>query len=263
MFFDFSNNHPKWRNKSLNSEKIIAVHNNKTILRDGEKCIKVFGEGHQKSHVFHEALNLAHIEKTGLNVPELKEVIKVDGCWAIVTDYIEGTTLAQLLEQHPEKKEEYLELLADLQAQIHSITEPLLEEMKDQLHKKIRTCGLCATERFALHTLLRELPETKTVCHGDFNLSNIIITEDGTPYIVDWARAARGDGAADAAGTYLIFLLAGDQQSAEKYLDLYCAKSNTDQKNILRWIPIIAASWLETANHQNRELLLKKATLYN
>ena len=34
---------------------------------------------------------------------------RADGQWAIVSQYIEGKTLAQLMEEEPEKKKEYLE----------------------------------------------------------------------------------------------------------------------------------------------------------
>ncbi len=240
----------------MKSDKITVRIENDT------RFVKIFGSAHSKAHVFHEALNLVRIEQTVLNVPSLIEVAKIDGCWAIATDYIKGKSLSDLMKENPEKKEEYLEILAALQVQVHSITEPLLEELKDRLHHKIRTCGLCATERFALHTRLRELPESKTVCHGDLSPSNVIITEDGTPYLVDWARAAHGDSAADAAGTYLFFLTESDEETAEKYLALYCQKSETDREKILRWIPIIAASRLGKSSGRTYEILLEKAKLY-
>ena len=52
-------------------EKIIAVRNNKTIYRDGDKSIKVFNEGFSKADVLNEALNQARIEGTGLNIPKV------------------------------------------------------------------------------------------------------------------------------------------------------------------------------------------------
>ena len=65
-------------------EKIIAVRNNKTIYRDGDKSIKVFNEGFSKADVLNEALNQARIEGTGLNIPKVLEVTMIDGKWAIV-----------------------------------------------------------------------------------------------------------------------------------------------------------------------------------
>ena len=103
-------------------EKIIAVRNNKTIYRDGDKCIKVFNEGFSKADVLNEALNQARIEGTGLNIPKVLEVTMIEGKWAIVSEFIKGKTLAQLLEEDPEKKDEYLALLVDLQREMHSKT---------------------------------------------------------------------------------------------------------------------------------------------
>ena len=85
-------------------EKVIAVRTNKTVYRDGNLAIKVFDNDYSKEDVLNEALNQARAELTGLNVPTLQEVTKVDGKWAIVSDFIAGKTLAQLMEEHPEKK---------------------------------------------------------------------------------------------------------------------------------------------------------------
>ena len=56
-------------------DRVIAVRNNKTIYRDGDKCVKVFDEDYSKADVLNEALNQARIEETGLNIPKIFEVI--------------------------------------------------------------------------------------------------------------------------------------------------------------------------------------------
>ena len=76
-------------------DRIIAVRNNKTVYRDGDNCIKVFNQDFSKIDVLNEALNQARIEEIGLNVPKIKEVLTIDGKWAIVSEYIKGKTLAQ------------------------------------------------------------------------------------------------------------------------------------------------------------------------
>ena len=80
-------------------DRIIAERKDKTIYRDGDRCIKVFNKDHSKADVLNEALNLARIEETGLNIPKVIEVMMTDGKWAIVYDYIEGKTLAQLMKK--------------------------------------------------------------------------------------------------------------------------------------------------------------------
>jgi len=240
----------------MNLDRVIAVRNKKTIYRDGDRCIKVFSEDYSKADVLNEALNQARIEETGLNIPAVLEVTMVDGKWAIVSEYIKGKTLAQLMQENPEKKDEYLEMLVDIQLQVQSKTCPMLGKLKDKMNRKISMSELDATTRYELHTRLEGMPKHKKVCHGDFNPSNVIITEDGTPYILDWAHATQGNASADAARTYLLFWLNGDIDGAKKYLDLFCKKSDTAKQYVQKWMPIVAASQSVKGNEKEREFLL-------
>jgi RIO-like serine/threonine protein kinase len=240
----------------MNLDRVIAVRNKKTIYRDGDRCIKVFSEDYSKADVLNEALNQARIEETGLNIPAVLEVTMVDGKWAIVSEYIKGKTLAQMMQENPEKKDEYLELLVDIQLQVQKKTCPMLNKLKDKMNRKISMSDLDATTRYDLHTRLEGMPKHKKVCHGDFNPSNVIITEDGTPYILDWAHATQGNASADAARTYLLFWLNGDIDGAKKYLDLFCRKSDTAKQYVQKWMPIVAASQSVKGNEKEREFLL-------
>lgn len=237
-------------------DRVIAVRNHKTIYRDGDKCIKVFDADYSKADVLNEALNQARIEETGLNIPKVLEVTMVEGKWAIVSEYIKGKTLAQLMEENPEKKDEYIALLVDLQLEVLSKKCPLLNKLKDKMNRKISETKLDATTRYDLHTRLEGMPKHDKVCHGDFNPSNVIIAEDGTPYIIDWSHATQGNASADAARTYLLFWLGGDMNGAKKYLDLFCAKSNTAKQYVQKWMPIVAASQSVKGNEKEREFLL-------
>ena len=240
----------------MNLDRVIAVRNNKTVYRDGDKCIKVFDANYSKADVLNEALNQARIEETGLNIPKVLEVTMVDGKWAIVSEYIKGKTLARLMQEEPAKKDEYLELLVDLQLQVQSKTCPLLNKLKDKMNRKISISELDATTRYDLHTRLEGMPKHNKVCHGDFNPSNIIIAEDGTPYILDWSHATQGNASADAARTYLLFWLEGDISGAKKYLDLFCTKSDTAKQYVQKWMPIVAASQSVKGNEHEREFLM-------
>ena len=240
----------------MNLDRVIAVRNKKTIYRDGDRCIKVFNEDYSKADVLNEALNQARIEETGLNIPAVLEVTMVDGQWAIVSEYIKGKTLAQLMEENPGKKDEYLEQLVDIQLDIHSRTAPQLKKLKDKMHRKISLSPLDATTRYDLHTRLESSPVHKKVCHGDLNPSNIIVTPDGIPYILDWSHATQGNASADTARTYLLFCLAGDFETAKLYLDLFCKKSDTARQYVQKWMPIVAASQLVKTSGSEHEFLL-------
>ena len=236
-------------------DRIIAVRNNKTVYRDGELCMKVFDTNYSKADVLNEALNQARVEETGLNIPKIHEVTVIDGKWTIVSDYIKGKTLQQLMDEHPEKKDEYLNLFVDLQLEMHSKSCPLLTKLRDKMNRKISQTDFDATTRYELHSRLDAMPKHNKLCHGDFNPSNIIITDDGTPYIIDWSHATQGNASADVARTYLLFWLNGDIEGAKKNLELFCRKSNTARQYVQKWMPIVAASQSVKGNEKEREFL--------
>ena len=237
-------------------DRVIAVRNNKTIYRDGDVCVKVFNDDYSKADVLNEALNQARIEETGLNIPKVREVTMIDGKWAIVSDYIKGKTLQQLMDEDGENKDKYIEMLVDLQLEVHSKVSPLLGKLKDKMNRKICQSDLDATTRYDLHTRLEAMPKHNKVCHGDFNPSNVIITDEGKAYILDWAHATQGNASADAARTYLLFWLHGGIDVAKKYLDLFCQKSDTAKQYVQKWMPIVAASQSVKGNEKEREFLL-------
>ena len=236
-------------------DTVLAVRPNKTVYRDGNLNIKIFNDNYSKADILNEALNQARVEETGLNIPKAIEVSKIDGKWAIVTEYISGKTLETLMKENPEKIDEYLELFVELQMKVHSKKCQLLTKLKDKMNRKISIADLDDNTRYELHTRLEGMPKHNKVCHGDFNPSNIIITESGIPYIIDWAHVTQGNASADVARTYLLFCLAGDRELADKYLDLFCAKSNTEKRYVQKWMPIVAASQSVKGRPEEREFL--------
>ncbi len=237
-------------------DNIIANRVSKTIYRDGDLVIKVFDSDYSKADVLNEALNQARIEDIGLNIPKIHSVTTIDGKWAIVFDYIPGKTLEQLMKENPEKIDEYLNLFVDIQLDVHSKKAPLLNRLKDKMNRKISSADLDATTRYELHTRLEGMPKHNKVCHGDFNPSNIIIRDDGTPFIIDWAHVTQGNASADVARTYLLFCLSGDKDIANKYLDIFCKKSDTAKQYVQKWLPIVAASQSVKGKPEEREFLL-------
>ena len=239
----------------MNLERVIAVRNNKTVYRDGDKAIKVFDANFSKSDILNEALNQARVEEAGVRVPKVLEVSVIDGKWAIVSEYIPGKTLAQLMEENPQNKDAYLEQFVELQMDVHTHRAPLLNKLHDKMKRKIDETGLDATTRYELHTRLDSTPHHNKVCHGDFNPSNIIMSEN-SPYILDWSHATQGNASADVARTSLLFWLNGDIDGAKKYLNLFCKKSDTARQYVERWLPIVAASQSVKGKPQEREFLL-------
>ncbi|MEG2002206.1 MAG: aminoglycoside phosphotransferase family protein [Clostridia bacterium] len=241
----------------MNLERIIAVRTAKTVYKDGDKVIKLFSEDYSKADVFNEALNQARVEETGLNIPKIYEVTNVDGKWAIVMENIEGKTLDQLMTAHPEKEDEYLENFVELQINAQRQSAPLLNKLRDKMDRKISETKniLDASTRYELHTRLNGMPKHTKLCHGDFNPKNIIVTKNDEYYIIDWAHATQGNASADVARTYLLFKLEKKDELAEKYIKMFCEKSDTALQYVQSWMPIVAASQLVKGNKEEAEFL--------
>lgn len=223
--------------------------NNSIILReavkkyrDGDKWYKVYDSRRKKENILFEALNQARVEAAGLCVPKLLEVCVIDGQWAIVQEYVEGKTIKQLMAEEPEKEDEYLQRFVDLQMEIHKLRIPKMSTHPDKMNGKIAHTELSATLRYDLHNRVEAMPKHNCVLHGDYKPNNVIIDKEGRPYIIDWYHATQGNAEADAARTYMMFLVDGKKQMARKYIDMFAKSSGCEVKEILNWLPILAAS---------------------
>ena len=144
----------------MNLEKVIAVRTNKMVYRDGDKAIKIFDDNFSKSDVLNEALNQARVEETGLNIPKISEVTKIDGKWAIVSEFIPGKTLDRIMKENPDKADEYLDLFVNLQIEVQSKKSPMLSRWQDKMWGKIMKADIDATTRYDLHTRLESVSYT-------------------------------------------------------------------------------------------------------
>ena len=236
----------------MNLNEAIAKRSNKTVYRDGNKCIKLFDKGFSKADVLNEALNLARVEETALNIPKVLEVTMIDGSWVIVYEYIEGRTLTEIIAEDPKNINKYIDMLIDLQIKVHEQKCPLLTKHRDKMFRKIALTNFDDTVKYELQTHLNGMPRHNKVCHGDFRPSNIIITPDNTPYIIDWSHATQGNASGDVARTYLVYMLTNQPENAEYYMKRYCEITGTPRAYIEKWVRIVAAT--QTINATPQEI---------
>lgn len=182
------------------NKTVLFTREHKTLYAQGDKVIKVFDSNYKKSDVLNEARNEALVqENSDLNVPSLSSVSESEEGWCLIRDKVEGVTLAELMQQHPEKMEEYMELFVDLQLQVHKQRVPSIKTLRHKLMDQINSLKeIDATARYELASRLQGMPRHTKLCHGDFNPSNVIVAPDGKLWVIDWAHAAQGNASADA-----------------------------------------------------------------
>ncbi|MCC8045625.1 MAG: aminoglycoside phosphotransferase family protein [Clostridiales bacterium] len=245
---------------NLKDKKLFVTRPYKVVYQDGDRIVKVFTKEHGKANVFNEALCTARVEESGLDIPPVLEVTEIDGEWALAIQYVAGETLEEKMANDPINIETYMEQFVDAQLAMHAKKAPRLTLQKDKFARKIDSLKdkIDATTRYELNTRLNAMPNHTKLCHGDFNPSNVIVREDGTMTIVDWAHATQGNASGDAAITYLEFALK-NQKKADLYLDLFCKKSDTAKQYVQKWLPIAAAAQL-TKGIPEEEAFLRRWT---
>lgn len=237
-------------------KKIVVERENKVVYDCGTIMVKVFNTTKPAADILNEALNLTRAEQAGIAVPTFRGVVKEDGSWMLATNKAEGKTLRELINENPENIDEYLTQLVDAEIEVHTHTSLLLTSQKDKYARMIDQVEFFDdATRYDLHMRLRGMPHHKKVCHGDFSPSNVIITEDG-PVVCDWAHATSGNGAADAATSYLLFRMNGEDELAERYLNLYCERAGADKHYVQSWLSIVAAAELARGRVAKKDLLL-------
>lgn len=240
-------------------ETLLMERKNKKIYKSGNLLVKEFDHNFvPKAEVLHEAVCQSRVENQGINVPELQEVFKVGDNWCIASDFIEGETLQKFMDENPSKADEYLNTMVDLQIQMQHIDAPKLHRLTSKLQDRISKTKkyISATTRYELHSRLDAMPKHEKLCHCDFNPTNIIVAKDNSLYVTDWAHATKGNASADAAITYLWFGMKGKQEIADKYLDLFCEKTDTAKQYVLRWVPIVAAAMSIKYEGEEKQFLL-------
>ena len=239
-------------------DNLEVERKNKSVYSEDGKTIKLFAEGYPSSKVLNEAINLAKVEEsTDLQIPKLVEVGKIGNRWALVMEYIEGEPLSKLMEAHPEREDAYLKFLAEVQIYVLSKSVSMLPVLKEKYRRKISESNdISEDAKFELLQRLNGMKNHTKLCHGDFGPSNVIIKSDGKYAIIDWAHATQGNASADIAKTYINFYSRNQEELGEKYLNLVSEKSKINKVYIQRWLPIVAAAYLDQEN-ENKELLKK------
>ncbi len=240
------------------AERVILEEKSyKTVYREGNSIIKEFTPSHPKSNVFNEAYIHTCVEESGVPVPKIQKVMPADGGWALSMEYIHGKTLQQIMDEDPENLDRHLEKLVDIQLEVSAHRIPKLRNTRYKMEEIINGMHeIDASTKYELLQRIHGMKRHTRLCHGDFVPSNVIIREDGSYCILDWAHATSGNAGADAAITYMRFSLE-DPVKAEKYLRIYCRRADMAIQYVQSWMPIVAAVELSRHVEEERELLEK------
>ena len=156
-------------------DNLLLAREHKQVFKDGDSVLKVFDANYKVSAILNEAMNEARAAETGLPVAKILEVCVIKGKWAIRREFIEGETLADVMAKDRKNLPKYLKEFAQIQCAVFAKTSPRMGNLADKLDAMISASPLDRNTRYDLHMRLQALPRGKSLCHGDFNPTNVKI----------------------------------------------------------------------------------------
>ena len=179
---------------------------------DSQQILKLFNEGFPIEYVEHEAVVTHAIYEAGLPVPQVGEVVEIDGRFGFLQQKITGPSLLEVWLQNRTETDFVAQTLAELHSQIHATLAPQLENLPRQrewVGNLIQESEeLSAEVKTKSAKQLTTLADGAMLCHGDFHPGNVLFTEAGKCVIIDWFTAVSGHPLGDIAQTSLLLTAA-------------------------------------------------------
>ncbi len=237
------------------------------------EVLKLFREGFPKDGAEQEFRINREIEKYGIPMPRVIDMLEYEGRPAIIYERITGTSLLDLISRHPLRAVRYTKHMAKLQYEFHQVKAEALPSAKSELVRKIqRTKELPEKIKERILLRLEQLPEGEALYHGDYHPGNIMVAS-GRYVILDWMLGAGACPCADVARTLMLLKDAALPDTMPKavkslirrmrnhlagsYLKEYCRLSGRDADEIRAWrLPIIAARLTEWIPENEKQALL-------
>jgi Ser/Thr protein kinase RdoA (MazF antagonist) len=224
---------------------------------DGGQVLKLFFDWFELGDIeFEQRMNRA-VHASGLPVPGVGEIVRVDGRNGLVYERIAGVAMWSVLKEKPWLAVRFARQTAELHAGMHAnATRPEIPALRRRLEYKLGHADpLPAGLKQAVLAALAELPDGQAICHGDFHPDNILLTP-GRAVVIDWIDASLGNPLADVARTTVILLGAAAAQVPNRllaafvrlfhaiYLRHYFRLRPGGEAEYRRWLPVVAAARL-------------------
>ena len=250
---------------------LIAEGRTAEVFAWGEdQILKLYRPGFPPEDAEYEYRKALASQETGFAVPEVGELVNVEGRAGITYQRVEGITMLEELQKALWKLFPLTRQLAALQVDMHSRSASNLPNSTDVLTNKIQNAPLLnQNTKEAVLDHLAQLPAGDKLLHGDFHPDNIMLTYDG-PVIIDWIDATVGHPLADVARTSLIARvgLPPPKTIWERFLHLfiglhhriyinhYFKLSPYNKEDLVPWLlPVTAGRLSEEIEHETDVLV--------
>ena len=212
---------------------MVGVGNTAEVFDYGDgKVCKLFYQGYPKEAVEREFRNAKEVERLGLPVPKVFEIVKSEGRTGIVYEKIAGKSMLECILEKPSDAASLLERFVQIQKEWLNTHSDSVLSYKEYLKMLLKVEGQAVEE--SLIDEINALSDADMLLHGDFHPGNILIMPDNRAVVIDFMNVCRGPALYDVARTY--FLL---KEKDEAFGMAYLAMANVSEAEIAPFFRVI------------------------
>jgi uncharacterized protein (TIGR02172 family) len=203
------------REISVEGCRVLGKGGNGAVYRlDDETIVKVyFSNRHspERINLSRETTKNAFVH--GIPTMIAFDMVKVGENYGVVYEMINAKSLGQEICEHPDKIDEYSNLIADTLLNIHHVEfeKGTLPDSKERLSKEVtatRDAGFYKPEEAArVMKLIDGIPDRNTFIHQDFHPGNLML-QNGEIMLIDVDDSGLGHPIIDLAAMHMVYVTA-------------------------------------------------------
>ena len=199
-----------FRKMSVEGCPIIGQGAQGTVYRlNSDTIVKVYRDPAALEKIRHEREMARKALVLGLPTAISFDIVRVGDQYASVYELLDCSSMSAMIAWNPANLEPCAKKFADLLRTVHSLhaertTMHHAEDVISRWYGAVAP-GLSDGSAKKLELLLCTIPETDTLCHGDFHTNNVLL-QDGEPMLIDMDTLGVGHPVFDLANIWITYI---------------------------------------------------------
>lgn len=169
------------------------------------KVVKLFKDNICKDAIANEYRINQALHNSGIPVAKTYDLVKVDGRYGIVYEYVKAPSMMKVLASKPWKADQLAKMMANLHKTLQKNVDIKSQNQNEKIKGNIALTSMLSNEiKHKLYDYIDTLPNDDILCHGDLHPDNILISKDKV-IVIDWMTATKGNPLSDIASTSIMF----------------------------------------------------------
>jgi len=215
-----------YRSISIEGCEVIGRGSNGVVYRtDPDTVVKVYRNPDSLDEIRHEREVARKALILGIPTAISYDIVRVGDSYATMFELVDAKSFTKLINENPEKIDEYIGMMTGLLKQIHS-TAVKKGELPDQKKKALSWVewlhGHLPEDQYEkLHALIEAVPENDHMIHGDYHTKNVMLQGDEM-IMIDMDTLCVGDPVFEFAPIYLAYTGFGelDHQGVSEFIGI-------------------------------------------